>query len=224
MAKWTFYFLIRSVMPAESSPTSRALLALEALQDSPGITAERLGRRLGVTSRAARRYVEILRQADIPVESVRGPDGGYRLGRGVRPPPLRFGPDEALGLVMAALDGQHDAADDDGPVGRALGKLLGALPRSVAARRRRSAVLPLRSRTAIPPGRTRRPPWPSSRPAPGAAGSGWATAPRPATTGSSRPTHGRWWCATAAGTCCADRSPPMPSARTGSTAWTPLRP
>src|SRR3954468_23116876 len=118
-------------MSTESSPTSRALLALEALQDSPGITAERLGRRLGVTSRAARRYVEILREADIPVESVRGPEGGYRLGRGVRPPPLRFGPDEALGLVMAALDGQHDAADAEGPVGRALGKLLAALPRSV---------------------------------------------------------------------------------------------
>ena len=120
-------------MPIESSPTSRALLALEALQDSPGITAARLGRRLGVTARAARRYVEILREADIAVESIRGPEGGYRLGRGVRPPPLRFGSDEALGLVMAALDGQHDAADADGPVGRALGKLLSALPRSVAA-------------------------------------------------------------------------------------------
>jgi predicted DNA-binding transcriptional regulator YafY len=119
------------------SPTARALLALEALQDAPGITAERLGRRLGVTSRAARRYVEILREADIPVESVRGPDGGYRLGRGVRPPPLRFGPDEALGLVMAALDGQHDPADPHGPVGRALGKLLGSLPRSVAAQAER---------------------------------------------------------------------------------------
>jgi len=124
-------------MVTESSPTARALLALEALQDSPGITAERLGRRLGVTSRAARRYVEILREADIPVESLRGPDGGYRLGRGVRPPPLRFGSDEALGLVMAALDGQHDPADDEGPVGRALGKLLGSLPRPVAAQAER---------------------------------------------------------------------------------------
>ncbi|CAI9413591.1 helix-turn-helix transcriptional regulator [Nocardioides sp. T2.26MG-1] len=134
---------------SETSPTARALLALEALQDSPGITAERLGRRLGVTSRAARRYVEILREADIPVESLRGPDGGYRLGRGVRPPPLRFGPDEALGLVMAALDGQHDAADPAGPVGRALGKLLGALPRSVAAQadavRRTATPVPQRS-------------------------------------------------------------------------------
>ena len=145
-------------MPADSSPTSRALLALEALQDSPGITAERLGRRLGVTSRAARRYVEILREADIPVESVRGPEGGYRLGRGVRPPPLRFGADEALGLVMAALDGQHDAADDEGPVGRALGKLLGALPRSVAAQaqavRRTAAPVPHRDPSRPDPATT----------------------------------------------------------------------
>lgn len=142
----------------ETSPTARALLALEALQDSPGITAERLGRRLGVTSRAARRYVEILREADIPVESVRGPEGGYRLGRGVRPPPLRFGPDEALGLVMAALDGQHDAADAHGPVGRALGKLLAALPRSVAAQaeavRRTAAPVPHRDPSRPDPATT----------------------------------------------------------------------
>lgn len=150
---WTFYFLIRSAMSRESSPTSRALLALEALQDAPGITAERLGRRLGVTSRAARRYVEILREADIPVESVRGPEGGYRLGRGVRPPPLRFGSEEALGLVMAALDGRHDAADPHDPVGRALGKLLGALPRSVSAQAEavRRTATPVPHRDALRP-------------------------------------------------------------------------
>jgi len=155
---WTIYFPIRSIVVTESSPTARALLALEALQESPGITAARLGRRLGVTSRAARRYVEILREADIPVESVRGPEGGYRLGRGVRPPPLRFGPDEALGLVMAALDGQHDAADPDGPVGRALGTLLGALPRSVAAQaeavRRTAAPVPHRDPSRPDPATT----------------------------------------------------------------------
>jgi hypothetical protein len=50
-----------------------------------------------VTSRAARRYVEILREADMPVESVRGPDGGYQLGRGVRPPPPA-GPDPVTTL------------------------------------------------------------------------------------------------------------------------------
>ena len=145
-------------MTLDPSPTARALLALELLQDSPGITAERLGERLGVTPRAVRRYVGILREADIPVESVRGPAGGYRLGRGMRPPPLLFSKDELLGLVMAALDGQHDAADTDGPVGRALGKLLRALPRSIAAQaeavRRTTAPVPDRSGSRPDPGTT----------------------------------------------------------------------
>lgn len=145
-------------MSIDVSPTARALLALQTLQDSPGITAERLGARLGVTARAARRYVGILREADIPVESVRGPAGGYRLGRGMRPPPLLFGPDEALGLVMAALDGQHDAADAEGPVGRALGKLLRTLPRSVAAQaeavRRTAAPVPDRAASRPDPATT----------------------------------------------------------------------
>ena len=67
---------------ADASPTARALLALELLQGSPGITADRLADKLGVSERAARRYVGILREAGIPIESVRGPYGGYRVGRG----------------------------------------------------------------------------------------------------------------------------------------------
>lgn len=120
-------------MTSDSSPTSRALQALELLQNSPGITAERLGDKLGVSDRAARRYVAILREAGIPIESVRGPYGGYRIGRGLRLPPLMFTATEALGLVMAVLDGHHDAADPTRPVGSALSKLVRALPESVAA-------------------------------------------------------------------------------------------
>lgn len=135
-------------MDPDTSPTARALLTLEALQNSPGITAERLAARLGVTERAARRYVGILREAGIPVESTRGPYGGYRLGRGVRLPPLTFSQVEALGLVMAVLDGHHDPDSPD-PVGTALGKLVRALPRPVAAQvdavRRSTAPAPDRS-------------------------------------------------------------------------------
>lgn len=116
---------------SEISPTARALRALDLLQSRPGITADELARKLGVTERAARRYVAILREADIPVESTRGPYGGYRLGRGLRLPPLVFTATEALGLVMAALDGQHAAADADDPVGSALGKILRVLPENV---------------------------------------------------------------------------------------------
>ena len=116
------------------------------LQDHPGITADALGERLGVTERAARRYVGLLRDAGIPVESVRGPYGGYRLGRGLRLPPLMFSAAEALGLVMAVLDGHHDAGDDDSPVGSALAKILRGLPAPVAeqaaAVRRAAAAAP----------------------------------------------------------------------------------
>jgi predicted DNA-binding transcriptional regulator YafY len=119
----------------DTSPTARALLALELLQGSPGITAQRLGDRLGVSERAARRYVAILREAGVPIESVRGPYGGYRVGRGLRLPPLMFTATEALGLVMAVLEahgaGGQDRADDD-PVASAVGKMVRVLPENVA--------------------------------------------------------------------------------------------
>jgi predicted DNA-binding transcriptional regulator YafY len=113
------------------SPTARALRTLEILQARPGTTADQLAAALGVTERAARRYVGILREAGIPVESARGPYGGYRLGRGARLPPVVFTEEQALGLVMAVLDGQPAAIDAGDPVGAALGKVIRALPESV---------------------------------------------------------------------------------------------
>ncbi|MFF8907529.1 helix-turn-helix transcriptional regulator [Streptomyces olivaceoviridis] len=118
-------------MPNDLSPTARALRALEVLQARPGTTAGELAVRLGVTERAARRYVGILREAGIPVESARGPYGGYRLGRGTRLPPVHFTQSEALGLVMAVLAGRPAADDADDLVGTALGKVVKALPEGV---------------------------------------------------------------------------------------------
>ena len=139
-----------------ASPTARALVALELLQARPGITADDLGRRLGVSERAARRYVAVLREAGIPVESVRGPYGGYRVGRGLRLPPLVFSATEALGLVMAVLDGHHAAGDPTDPVGSALGKIVRALPEPVAAQaeavRRATSPAPDRSAARPDPG------------------------------------------------------------------------
>ncbi|MEI7055331.1 WYL domain-containing protein [Nocardioides sp. CCNWLW239] len=141
-------------MPHDESPTARALLTLELLQSAPGITAERLGERLRVTERAARRYIAILREAGIPVESERGPYGGYRLGRGVRTP-LIFTTAEALGLVMALLDGHHDIADTTGPVGSAVSKIGRVLPESlaqtVAAVRRTISAVPDQSAASPDP-------------------------------------------------------------------------
>jgi predicted DNA-binding transcriptional regulator YafY len=140
-------------MPAVPSPTARALRALEILQTRPGTTADQLAERLGVTERAARRYVGILREAGISVESARGPHGGYRLRRGTRLPPVVFTQAEALGLVMAVLDGQPAATDVDDLVGSALGKVIQALPervgRQAAALREHASTAPNRS-SALP--------------------------------------------------------------------------
>lgn len=110
------------------SPTANVLRTLELVQTRPGITADDLAQRLAVSDRAVRRYVAILREAGVPVESLRGRYGGYQLGRSLQPPPLVFTASEALGLVMAVLDGHHAAADPDDPVGSALGKLIRSLP------------------------------------------------------------------------------------------------
>jgi predicted DNA-binding transcriptional regulator YafY len=119
------------------------------VQGSPGITADRLADKLGVSARATRRYVGILREAGIPIESARGRYGGYRVGRGLRLPPLVFSAAEALGLVMAVLDGHHNASDPTDPVGSALGKIMRALPEPVAAQaeavRRTTAPAPDRA-------------------------------------------------------------------------------
>ncbi|ROP42430.1 helix-turn-helix transcriptional regulator [Saccharothrix texasensis] len=140
-------------MPIELSPTARALRAVEILQARPGVTAGELAAGLGVTERAVRRYVGILREAGIPVESTRGPYGGYRLGRGTRLPPVVFTEPEALVLVMAVLD--HPADD---LVDAALGKVVRALPEHVgkqaAALREHASAAPDRSAIRPDPGTT----------------------------------------------------------------------
>jgi predicted DNA-binding transcriptional regulator YafY len=135
------------------SPTARALQTLEILQFQPGTTADQIAERLGVTSRAARRYIAILREAGVAVESVRGRYGGYRLGRGMRLPPVTFNRDEALGLVMAVLEGHPGATGAEDLAGSALAKVIRALPENVgrqaAALREYAAAAP--DRRAVHP-------------------------------------------------------------------------
>lgn len=146
-------WLTGEVAGIDSSPTARALQTLDLLQRYPRITAADLGRRLGVTDRAARRYVSILRQAEISVDSAPGRYGGYRLGRGLKLPPLVFSSTEALALVMAVLDGHHAADEAGEPVGAALGKIISALPRDVG----RQAALMREHALAAPDRRSARP-------------------------------------------------------------------
>jgi predicted DNA-binding transcriptional regulator YafY len=116
---------------APISPTARALQTLEILQLRPGTTADQIASRLGVTERAARRYIAILREAGMPVESSRGRHGGYRLGRGARLPPVVFTQEEALALAMAVLEGHPAATDTAELAGSALAKVIRALPETI---------------------------------------------------------------------------------------------
>ena len=98
-----------------------------------GRTGAELAAQLGVTDRAARRYVDILRKAGIPVDSVSGRNGGYSVGRGALVPPLMFSTAEALGLVVALLRGWHEPIDAGDPAATALGKILRVLSDAAAA-------------------------------------------------------------------------------------------
>lgn len=144
---WTLSALIK--IATVSRPATRVLALLELLQDRGLVSADELARRLDVDARAVRRYITALRDMDIPVESVRGRYGGYRLARGVRLPPLMLADDEAVAVAVALATGkQHEQAGEPGSTDRALVKLNRVLPAPL--RRRVTALIAATSATAGP--------------------------------------------------------------------------
>ncbi|MFJ7909334.1 helix-turn-helix transcriptional regulator [Kitasatospora sp. NPDC096204] len=90
-----------------SRPTGRVLTLLELLQSGGTRTVAELADRLGVEGRTVRRYVDQLIDLDVPVESVRGRYGGYRLAPGYRLPPLMLSDDEALAVLLGLVAGRR---------------------------------------------------------------------------------------------------------------------
>ncbi|WP_406209943.1 YafY family transcriptional regulator [Kitasatospora sp. NBC_01560] len=88
-------------------PTGRVLTLLELLQSGGIRTVAELADRLGVDGRTVRRYVDHLIDLDVPVESVRGRYGGYRLAPGYRLPPLMLNDDEALAVLLGLAVGRR---------------------------------------------------------------------------------------------------------------------
>jgi predicted DNA-binding transcriptional regulator YafY len=88
-------------------PTARVLSLLELLQSGGVRTVAELADRLGVDERTVRRYVDHLLDLDVPVESVRGRYGGYRLAPGYRMPPLMLSDDEALAVLLGLVAGRR---------------------------------------------------------------------------------------------------------------------
>ena len=88
-------------------PTARVLSLLELLQSGGVRTVAELADRLEVDERTVRRYVDHLVDLDVPVESVRGRYGGYRLASGYRMPPLMLSDDEALAVLLGLVAGRR---------------------------------------------------------------------------------------------------------------------
>lgn len=80
--------------------TERLFALAEALRArKSGITAEALAERFEVTVRTIYRDLDSLRAASLPLNSERGPGGGYALDRSYSLPPVNFTAREAALLV-----------------------------------------------------------------------------------------------------------------------------
>ncbi len=129
-------------------PTARVLALLEILQAGRTRTVGELSRRLGVDERTVRRYVAHLIDLEIPVRSVRGRHGGYRLAPGFRLPPLMFDDDEAVAVLLGLLAARRivPSVTLPEPTESAAAKVRRVLPESLV--RRVDALLDATSFTA----------------------------------------------------------------------------
>jgi predicted DNA-binding transcriptional regulator YafY len=117
-------------------PAARVLTLLELLQSGGVRTVAELADRLGVDGRTVRRYVDHLLDLDVPVESVRGRYGGYRLAPGYRMPPLMLSDEEALAVLLGLVAGRRSGLmTATGTASEtAAAKIRRVLPRRLAAR------------------------------------------------------------------------------------------
>lgn len=85
------------------SPTTRLLTLLELLQSRGTVSGPEAAARLEVDVRSVRRYVMMLRDMGIPVESEPGRYGAYNLRPGFRLPPLMFTDAEMQAVILGLM-------------------------------------------------------------------------------------------------------------------------
>src|SRR4051794_16821800 len=113
-------------------PTARVLALLEVLQSGGTRTVPELAARLDVDERTVRRYVDHLRDLDVPVRTVRGRHGGYRLAPRFRMPPLMLTDEEALAVLLGLVTGRVATSAEAN--GSAAAKLRRVLPAELGRR------------------------------------------------------------------------------------------
>lgn len=94
-------------------PTTRVLTVLELLQARPGLSGATIAAQLEVDRRTVRRYITMLQDLGIPIETTRGPHGGYRLRPGFKLPPLMLADDEALAVTLSLIAAERQGLSID---------------------------------------------------------------------------------------------------------------
>jgi predicted DNA-binding transcriptional regulator YafY len=94
-------------------PTTRVLTILELLQARPGLSGAAIAARLEVDRRTVRRYIAMLQDLGIPIETARGPHGGYRLRPVFKLPPLMLADDEALAVTLSLIAAERQGLSID---------------------------------------------------------------------------------------------------------------
>lgn len=117
-----------------AASTARVLRLLELLQSAQIRTVAELVEDLGVDERTVRRDVAQLAELGVPVDSVRGRYGGYRLERGRRVLPLMFSAEELVAVFLGLADAQMAAGGPSLAAQTALAKIDRALPIADARR------------------------------------------------------------------------------------------
>lgn len=110
------------------SPTTRLLTVLEVLQSKPAVSGPELAKKLEVEVRSVRRYITMLRDMGIPVESEPGRYGSYYLRPGYRLPPLMFSNDEILAVSLGLMLARKVAVTQSSGVESAAAKIERVLP------------------------------------------------------------------------------------------------
>ena len=137
-----------------TTSSARVLALLEILQSGGIRTVGDLAGRLDVDERTIRRSVKHLSDLGVPVLSIRGRYGGYRLAPGYRMPPLMLTNDEALAVLLGLAAGRRSRLFGTSAMAgeSAAAKLRRVLPEAVG--RRLDALLDTMAVTAPTPDST----------------------------------------------------------------------
>ncbi|WP_329520126.1 helix-turn-helix transcriptional regulator [Spirillospora sp. NBC_01491] len=116
-----------------ATTSSRLLSLLSLLGARPNRSGRDLADRLGISTRTLRRDVESLRELGYPVQALKGPDGGYRLGAGGRLPPLLLDDEQAVAVAVALQTAPASVAGIDDAAARALTSIRQVMPARLRA-------------------------------------------------------------------------------------------